>query len=148
MTRHVRWITVALLVAGCGSAGPATPSASLPPASAPAASGAEIQLQPAPANLGCDTVGVEYREVTFQIDPSAAVQVTALADTGTVLHTFWSADFDGGSATEKVVLDPAGEVVVTDGEVLAIPEGAFPRLHGYFVCPSPDALYVLIADPA
>ena len=145
MTRHVRWVAVALLVAGCGTAGP---SMSPSPASSPIASGNEIQLQPAPANLGCDTIGVDYREVTFQINPAAAEQVTALTDTGTVLQTFWSAEFDGGSATERVVLDPAGEVVATDGEVLAIPEGAFPRLHGYFVCPSPDALYVLIADPA
>jgi hypothetical protein len=91
---------------------------------------------------------VDYREVTFRIDPAATDQVTALADMGTVLRTFWSAGFRGGSAAEKAVFDPAGAAVVTDGEVLAIPQGAFPRLHGYFVCPSPDALYVLIADPA
>ena len=98
-------------------------------------------------DLGCDTIGVDYREVTFQIDPAEAEQVAALADTGQVLRTFWSAGFRGGSGAEKVVLDPAGAVVATDGEILAIPEGAFPRLHGYFVCPSTDALYILIADP-
>jgi hypothetical protein len=145
MTRHIRWIAVALFVAGCGAGTPA-PSASAVPASAPA-SGAQIVLQTAPGDLGCDTIGVDYREVTFQIDPAAAEQVTALASTGTVLHTFWAAGFRGGSAADKTVLDPTGAVVVTDGEKLAIPAGAFPRLKGYFVCPSPDALYILAADP-
>jgi hypothetical protein len=147
MTRGIRWIVVALFVAGCAAGAPATPSASAVPASAPAASGGEIVLQPAPANLGCDTIGVDYREVTFQIDPAAAEQVTALASTGTILRTFWAAGFRGGSAVDKTVLDPTGAVVVTDGEKLAIPAAAFPRLKGYFVCPSPDALYILAADP-
>ena len=30
---------------------------------------------------------------------------------------------------------------------LAIPQGAFPRLKGYFVCPAPEARYILAADP-
>jgi hypothetical protein len=140
--RHVRWVALALLVAACGSA-TATPQ---PGSVAP--SGATIQLNQAPGDLGCDTIGVDYREVTFHIDPRAKEQVSALADTGISLRTFWSAGFQGGSATDKVVLDPAGAAVVTDGEVLAIPEGAFPRLHGYFVCPSPDALYILTPDPS
>jgi hypothetical protein len=46
------------------------------------------------------------------------------------------------------VRDPAGQVIAADGEALPIPEGAWPRLHGYFVCPSADALYVLLQDPA
>lgn len=33
-----------------------------------------------------------------------------------------------------------------DGEVLEMPQGAFPRLKGYFVCPSTDAVYVLLQD--
>ena len=148
MTRHIRWIAVAVFVAGCAAGAPAAPSASAVPASAPAASGAEIVLQVAPGDLGCDTIGVDYREVTFQIDPAAAEQVTALASTGAVLHTFWAAGFRGGSAADKTVLDPTGAVVVTDGERLAIPQGAFPSLKGYFVCPSPDALYILVAEPS
>ena len=162
MIRQVRWIAVAVLVAGCGTGAPATPSvsavpasnpppASAPPASTPVASGGEIpleiQLQPAPGNLGCDTIGVDYREVTFQIDPAAAEQVTALADTGSVLQTFWAAGFRGGTVADKTVLDPTGAVVVTNGDKLAIPEGAVPRLKGYFVCPSPDALYIFATDP-
>jgi hypothetical protein len=41
----------------------------------------------------------------------------------------------------------AGEVVVTAGEVLVISRDDWPRLHGYFVCPSLDALYGLLSDP-
>jgi hypothetical protein len=142
MIRLALSIALAALLAGCGSATPTTSTGS--PA---AASGAAIQLNQAPADLGCDTIGVDYREVTFRIDPAETEQVAALADTGTALRTFWSAGFQGGSATDKVVRDAAGAVVATDGETLAIPAGAFPRLHGYFVCPSPDALYILSEDP-
>ena len=106
-----------------------------------------IALQPAPGDLGCDTIGVNYREVTFQIDPAAAEQVTAVADTGMTLDTFWAVGFRGGSSVDKTVLDPTGAVVATDGEKLAIPADAFPRLKGYFVCPSPVALYILAQDP-
>jgi hypothetical protein len=149
MLRHIRWVAVAVLIAACGSATPTSAPVSAPPASvsAPVASGAAIQLQLAPANLGCDTIGVDYREVTFKIDPAAAEPVTAVTNTGRDLHTFWAAGFRGGTAEDKVVFDPTGAVVVTDGDMLAIPEGAFPRLQGYFVCPSPDALYILAADP-
>jgi hypothetical protein len=149
MFQHLRWMAVVVLVAACGSATPTSAPVSAPPASesAPGASGAAIQLQAAPANLGCDTIGVDYREVTFKIDPAAAEPVVAIANTGLDLHTFWAAGFRGGTADNKVVFDPTGAVVVTDGDKLAIPEGAFPRLNGYFVCPSPDALYVLAADP-
>ena len=147
MSRHIRWMAVAVLVAACGSAGPTLqPSVAPPLAPVPAESGPVFQLNPAPANLGCDTIGVDYREVTFKVDPAAADPVTALANTGTVLRTFWAAGFIAG-APNKVVLDHFGAVVVTDGDKLAIPEGAFPRLSGYFVCPSPDALYILATDP-
>ena len=152
MSRHIRWMAVALLVAACGSNTPATPFGtapppSAPPASAPAGSGVAIQLQQAPANLGCDTIGVDYRVVTFQIDLASTTQVTALANSGLVLQTFWAAGFRGGTADNKVVFDPTGAVVVTNGDKLEIPQGAFPRLHGYFVCPGPEALYILAADP-
>ena len=141
MIRLLRSIALGALVAACG-----LPGATTSPESPAVPTGAAIQLRQAPPNLGCDTVGVDYRQVTFEIDPAAADPVTALTDTGKVLRTFWSADFRG-SAADKTVLDPTGAVVAADGEVLAIPEGAFPRLHGYFVCPSSDTLYILIADP-
>ena len=80
MRRHIGWIVLGVLVAGCGSATPPTPT------SPAVASGAAIQLNQAPADLGCDTIGVDYREVTFRIDPAEAEQVAALADTGQLLR--------------------------------------------------------------
>jgi hypothetical protein len=115
---------------------------SLPPAS-PAA----ISLRVAPADLGCDAMGVPYRSVTFMIDPKAREQVIARADDGRSLRTFWSAGFAGGSAEDPVIRDPAGAIVVRDGDVLDIPLDSWPRLAGYFVCPSTSALYVLLEDP-
>ena len=53
-----------------------------------------------------------------------------------------------GSTEGLAVKDPTGQVVAANGETLDIPEGALPRLHGYFVCPSDNALYVLIQDPS
>jgi hypothetical protein len=137
----MRWLAVVLLIAACGSTAPATQSGWAP------FPGASFQLNVAPGDLGCDTIGVPYRQVMFKIDPTASDPVTALTDTGTTLRTFWSAGFQG-SAADKTVLDPSGVVVAADGEILMIPEGAFPRLRGYFVCPSTDAVYVLSADPS
>ena len=108
-----------------------------------AAASSRIVLHQAPANLGCDSIGVEYRGVTFHIDPAATEPVSAVADTGVSLVTYWSAGFHAGTAAERVVRDPAGQVVVADGDTLAVGQ----RLHGYFVCLAPDALYVLLADP-
>ncbi len=144
MIRSIRSIVlgaVVAVVAACIS-----PTATTSPES-PASSGGALQLQPAPAGMGCDTIGVDYREATFHVDPAADDPVTATADTGTTLRTFWSAGFQG-SAADKTVSDPGGTVVVTDGQVLPIPDGAYPRLAGYFVCLAPDALYILLDDPA
>ena len=138
MIRHVRTIALAALLAACGSATPTL---------TPASPDVPIQLNLARGDVGCDTIGVPYRLVAFHIDPGAREQVTALTNTGKVLRTFWSAGFRGGSPDEKVVLDREGAIVAADGEVLGIPQGAWPRLHGHFVCPSPDALYILTPDP-
>jgi hypothetical protein len=130
---------------GPGSAAPSTaPSSGAP--SQPPGSGATLELRAAPADLGCDAMAVDYRRITFQIDASAEDPVTARTDTGKSLQTFWSTGFQG-SAEPPAVQDPAGQVVAADGDTLDIPEGALPRLHGYFVCPSTNALYVLLQDP-
>jgi hypothetical protein len=105
-----------------------------------------IALRTAPPDLGCDAIPPPYRQVTFRIDAAAEEQVSALTDTGARLVTYWSAGFRAGSADDPVVRDPSGSVVVADGEVLSIPHEEWPRLHGYFVCPSFAALYVLL-DP-
>ena len=126
------------------------PVPSTSPSSSPAATTAPsaLVLRAAPANLGCDSIGVDYHRVTFRIDPTAAEQVSAVADTGKQLLTYWAAGFHPGTATDRVVRDPANQVVVSDGEVLSIPQGDWPRLRGHFVCPAPNALYVLLVDPS
>jgi hypothetical protein len=149
-----RLLSGALAVAvlwGC-SPSPTVPPPTPPPVatSAPSPSIGEeaaIRLRPAPANLGCDAILPPYRSVTFRIDPGAEEQVWATTDLGGRLSTFWSAGFQGGSVLDPVVRDETGAMVARDGEVLAIPEGAWPRLHGHFVCPGVTAIYVFNADP-
>jgi hypothetical protein len=143
-------LALTAILAACGgtaATASSVPSASAatPPESAPVGT---VQLNVAPANLGCDAMGVPYRSLTIRIDPAAADQVTALTDDNAPLKTFWSAGFVGGPLDDPVVLDPDGNVVARDGEVVVIPDGQWPRLHGFFVCPSPDAIYVLLTDPA
>jgi len=128
--------------AGCGD------SAATSPAVSESTSGGTFQLNVAPPNLGCDAMGVPYRSATIRFTPAAQEQVSAMTDTGVLLKTFWSAGFVGGLLDDPSVLDPEGRVVARDGEVVVIPEGAWPRLNGYFVCPSQDALYILLTDPA
>jgi len=105
-------------------------------------------LHRAPADLGCDTIGVDYTSMTFHIDPTAAEQVTAVTNKGATLTTYWSDGFVPGSDTERVIRDAAGKQVVADGEELAVPPAAYPRLAGYFVCLGTDKLYVLDKDPS
>lgn len=144
---------ISLVLAACTSTPTATPTArpvttpTPPSMPAPEESPTAITLRAAPDNLGCDAIAPTYRSVTFVIDVTAPDQVVARADTGETLTTFWSAGFVGGSSADPVVRDPAGSVVARDGDVLAMPEGAWPRLAGYFVCPSTNALYVLLQDP-
>lgn len=106
-----------------------------------------IVLRAAPANLGCDSIFPPYRSATIRIDPFQTEQIWAEADTGERLEVFWSVGFVGGSFAEPVVTDPAGKVVARDGERIVLPEGDWPRLGGYFVCPGTMALYVLLRDP-
>jgi hypothetical protein len=119
------------------------------PTTAPSAgaSGTALVLREAPANLGCDAIRPPYDSVTFHIDPSADEQVYATADTGRALLAYWSAGFVPGSVEDPVVRDPGGQILARDGDVMFIPPAAWPRLHGYFVCPSANAVYVLITDP-
>lgn len=151
-------VVVVVILAACGtSATPASPGPTSTPViaspSVVAPTGTPVlspdgalTLRTSPPNVGCDAMTPPYRRATFRIDATAAEQVIAVADTGAQLLTYWSEGFVG-SAADAVVRDPAGKVVVTDGQVLDIAAGGWPRLAGYFVCPSRDALYILLADP-
>jgi hypothetical protein len=100
--------------------------------------------------MGCDTIGVDYKSMTFHIDEAAAEQVSAMTDTGVTLQTYWSAGFQAGADRygKGVIKDSAGQVVVTDGDVLAVPPAAYPRLAGHFVCLGTDKIYILDKDPS
>jgi hypothetical protein len=105
-----------------------------------------IVLRQAPADMGCDTIGWEgepYRTLTFHVDPDAAEQVWAESDTGASLTSSWSAGFQPGTAEERLVRDPQGQVFISDGEIVEVPEAANLRIHGYLVCLRPDELWVL-----
>lgn len=145
-----------LTLVGCGPGGPfghAGPSvASAPPSIERTASGGDpFGLRRAPADLACDAIGVSYGRARIIIDGNAPDPVTAETDDGHMLHTYWSEGFSLGLAPNAVadweIRDPFGVKVAGVGEVLDIPDGAWPRLHGYFVCPTADALYVLSKDP-
>jgi hypothetical protein len=143
-------LVLAMILVACGGGPSPAPSAAasvVPASPGPAASAPAIALRLAPANLGCDAMQAAYQGVTFRIDPTAAEPVTAVTNLGARLLTYWAAGFRGGTAADPAVWDPAGNVVARDGEQLAIPVGAWPRLHGHFVCPSTNALYVLDKDP-
>jgi hypothetical protein len=158
--QRIAWLALSFaLVAfatGCQSSAAsgapvATATAGAPTSGAPssgAPSGSTIDLHEAPADLGCDTIGIDYKSMTFHIDPAAAEQVSATTDTGVTLATYWSVGFVPGTDSERVIRDPAGKVVVTDGELLQVPPAAYPRLAGYFVCLAPTKLYVLLTDPS
>lgn len=165
--RHVAWFALCLSLLGCiggtsnqspspTAEGPvstataaASSSAAAPSSAASAGSGATtIVLNEAPANMGCDTIGIDYKSMTFDIDPDAVEQVAAETEAGVILKTYWSAGFQPGTDAEQVVRDPTGAVVVHSGDVLQVPPAGYPRLHGYFVCLAPDKLYVLLTDPS
>lgn len=148
MRHHLALVLlIAVVATGCRTQISPPPS-SPPPSPTPVGSaGGELALRRTPANLGCDAIGVTYRSLTFHIDPDAAEPVSAVTNLGAGLLVYWSPGFVG-DASLRVVRDAAGAVVAADGDVLPIPDGQWPRLHGYFVCPSPTAIYVLERDPA
>jgi len=161
MNRRAPILLVSLILASAalaacgGAASPSTTPSPVPsasptpvPSASPTPGGPGFALNESPAGLGCDAMRPPYDEIVFRIDPEADEPVTAIADTGAVLATYWSAGFVGGTADDPVVRDAAGEVVVSDGDTLVIPEAEWPRLHGYFVCPANDAVYVLEVDPS
>jgi len=117
------------------------------PTSPPAATSSTLVLRQAPGNFGCDAIGVEYRSVTFRINRESEEQVVAVTDGGKNLRTSWSPSFYGTGTADPVIRDAAADIVVRDGDILPMPDGTWPRLHGYFVCAGTDTLAVLDRDP-
>ena len=133
--------------ASAGSSASVGPTTSAGPSPSELPGGGRIVLDRAPAGLACDAIGVEYRSVTFFIDPATQPQVWAVTDKGGKLSVRWGPSFVGGPAADPSVLDATGAVVARPREVLVIPQGAWPNLHGHFACPSPTALYILDEAP-
>jgi hypothetical protein len=165
MTTHrVLLVVTCMALLACGG-NPASPStipettaqASAIPAAtadasiaAAASSSVAIVLHETPADLGCDSIGVDYTSMTFQIDQGAPEPVSALTDTGVSLVTYWPAEFsaartaDNPFGPEFFIRDSAGVSVATDGDTLKAGE----TLHGYYVCLSPSKLYVMLVAPS
>ena len=141
-----------LLIAICLALGACTGSetGSVAPLAAPGGSVAPtivaslplIVLHHYPSNLACDAIGVDYKAMTFHVDPAAPEQVSALTDTGVSLVTYWPIDFTAGSGAEWVIRDGSGNVIVTEGDVLKPGQG-LPA--GFGVCLTPAKLYVVPA---
>ena len=156
MTRSNRTLISVLalgaLLLGCSPAGsPSASPAGAPtqPASAAAsqpASGSGIVLQRT-GQAGCDTIGVDYKSVTINIDPASDPDVWGETDTGKKLAVNWTDGFTATDGDAPVIDGPKGEEVARDGTVIVVPAGAYPRLAGYFVCLATDALYIQETDP-
>lgn len=134
---------------GTGGAESAPAGSSAGPLTSVVPSQPGIVLREAPADMGCDAIGWEgepYRTLTFHVDPDSVEPVWAESNTGSMLATYWSRGFQAGTAEERVVRDPSGQVFVTDGEVVEVPQGANLYIHDYLVCLRPDRLWVLISE--
>ena len=146
-------VTMAILgafVLGCGPAASASPSAAAVPSqatsAAPVASGAGIVLART-GPIGCDAIGVDYTSATIKVDAASDPDVWAETDAGKKLALAWTDGFTATDGTPPVINGPKGEEVARDGTKIDVPANANPKLAGYFVCLSPDEIYVLETDP-
>jgi hypothetical protein len=135
---------IGALVPGCSPAAAPSPSPSAVPS--PLASAAGIVLQRT-RSIGCDTIGVDYKTATIKIDAASDPDVWAETDTGKKIEVNWTEGFSARDGSPPVIRGPKGEEVARDGTRIDVPDGAYPRLVGYFVCLAPDALFVLETDP-
>ncbi len=133
-----------LVLAACATdtIGP-SPTGSTAPVSTSTPLSSGVALRPAPSDLGCDSIGVDYQRVTFHIDPAAADPVVATTDTGVSLVTYWAAGLQLAPGPDRVVRDPTGKAVVSDGDVW----GTDKQLAGYFACFGTTSLYVVLSQP-
>jgi hypothetical protein len=130
-----------VFLAGC-AAPAATPSTDASPTPAET-----IYVRHPSGSGSCPLAALPPRPLTFRIDPAAArpQHVVAVDAHGEPHDVFWDEGFTGGTLSDPVVRDPAGEVIAQDGEVFAEPdEQGQPRLHGYMVCSGSNHIYVLL----
>ncbi len=99
--------------------------------------------------ISCDSIGVNYKSATINIDAASDPAVWAGTDTAVPgkIAVKWTDGFTATDGPEIVIRGPKGEEVARDGTVINVPADAYPRLAGYFVCLAPEALYVLETDP-
>jgi hypothetical protein len=131
-------------IAGCAAVSSPAPTrgdATAGPSDVPGGAD-QIVLQRTPGDPGCDTIQVGYRSVTFFIDPTSQPNVWAVTNKGGRLEVRWDATFVGGPALDPSVEDKTGAIVARNGDVLPIPVGAWPDLHGHFACPGETSLWV------
>jgi hypothetical protein len=133
-------------IVGCARA-PAPIVTESPASPSTGATAAAIELQRLAPNTGCDTIGVDYRTVAIRIDPASNPQVWAETDTGLRLVIRWSNGFTARGGAEPVILGPDGLVVAANGTNISSPEGRFPELAGYFVCPGTTSIGVYETPP-
>lgn len=141
-------LVLGAVLLGCGPTASSTSSVA-PPASvgaSPVASGAGIVLH-RNGPIGCDAIGVDYTSATIRIDADSDPDVWAETDTAKKLAVKWTDGFHAIDGSAPAILGPKGEEVARDGTKVDAPAAAYPRLAGYFVCPAPDALYILETDP-
>jgi hypothetical protein len=149
MTR-LPWLAVAsiLALAACApGVAPTPPTPTIVALSSPTIA-AVIILNRAPSGLDCDSIGwpddvPPFGRLTFRIEPTGADHVTAHSDTGVELVVEWAPGFEGGLADERVVRDPEGQIVLSDGAIIEVPSAANPELHGYPLCLSPTSVSVM-----
>jgi hypothetical protein len=132
---------------GGASSQPATAAPSQPASAAPSAlaSASGIILQRT-GPIACDSIGVDYTSATIRIDAASDPDVWAEANTGKKLAVKWTDGFTATDGPPPVINGPKGEEVARDGTVIVVPADSYPRLVGYFVCLSPDTLWVLETD--
>jgi hypothetical protein len=128
---------------GSASTSQAPPATSPPSPSAARSIRTEVVLNVAPPDVECDAIVAPYASVVFRVGDAAPGEVIARANTGVDLKTFWPAGFSAAAGPPAAVKDASGAIVATDGEQLATPPRALPRLHGYLVCPGPQTIYVV-----
>ena len=148
-------VILGAFVLACGPSASSSPSVASPqvastaPSQAPAgsqATGSGIVLERT-GPIGCDTIGVDYTSATIKIDAASDPDVWAETNTGQKLEVSWTDGFTATDGPPPVINGPKGEEVARDGTKIDVPANTNPKLAGYFVCLSPDEIYVLETDP-